>query len=69
MPSLDQLFTLVETYDNMTIEYLTVSFAPLSPLSCHFPPPCFAGNAWHAAFPRGSLPHIAVCCAPVWQCG
>lgn len=66
MPALDRLFALVETYDNMTTEYLTVSVAPLL---CHSPPPCFAGNTWHAAPPRGSRPHLAVCCAPVWQRG
>ena len=36
MPALDQLFTTVENYPNMTMEYLLVSFVGLS--VCIAPP-------------------------------
>lgn len=32
VPALDTLFTTVESYDNMTIQYLTVSALVLSPV-------------------------------------
>ncbi|KAL7281370.1 hypothetical protein ACG7TL_004680 [Trametes sanguinea] len=59
MPTLDQLFSTVESYNNMTIEFLTVSLSPTIPQILRFLPPCFAGNAWHGVFPRGSLRHLS----------
>ena len=70
MPALDQLFTTVENYPNMTMEYLLVSFVGLSLCIAHpfarIAPLCFAGNAWPGAFPRGSLPPSSLCYCLVW---